>query len=104
MKTLLLTRTFFARFFESDLLPPGVHQAQFTIWIVAGFAAPGLLLPARAADSYLELSRHPALLIQALVVHRLLFITLTMIALGFVALVVWEGVFPDRRDARVIGV
>ena len=104
MKTLLLARTFFARFFESDLLPPGVHQAQFTIWIVAGFAAPGLLLPARAADSYLELSRHPALLIQALIVHRLLFITLTMIALGFVALVVWEGVFPDRRDARVIGV
>jgi hypothetical protein len=104
VKTLLLARTFFARFFESDLLPPGVPQAQFTIWAMAGLAAPGLLLPTVFAQRYLELERHPALLTQALVFHRLLFITLTMIALGFVALIVWESVFPDRRDARVIGV
>jgi hypothetical protein len=104
VKTILLARTFFARFFESDLLPPGVPQEQFTIYALAGFAVPGLLLPTVFANRYLELERHPALLIQALVFHRLLFITLTMIALGFVALVVWEGVFPDRRDARVIGV
>ena len=104
MKTLLLARTFFARFFESDLLPPGVPQEQFTIWVMAGFAAPGLLLPTMAAERYLELANRPEALIQLIVVHRLLFVTLTMIALGFVALVVWEGVFPDRRDARVIGV
>ena len=104
MKTLLLARTFFTRFFESDLLPPGMPQAQFTIWVMAGFAAPGLLLPSRAAENYLALSNRPEALTQLIVVHRLLFVTLTMIALGFVALVVWEGVFPDRRDARVIGV
>ena len=104
MKTLLLARTFFTRFFESDLLPPGVPQAQFTIWVMVGFAAPGLLLPSRAAENYLALANRPEALIQLIVVHRLLFVTLTMIALGFVALVVWEGVFPDRRDARVIGV
>jgi len=104
VKTILLARTFFARFFESDLLPPGVPQEQFTIYALAGFAVPGLLLPTVFANRYLELEKRPELLIQALVFHRLLFITLTMIALGFVALVVWEGVFPDRRDARVIGV
>src|SRR5260370_41604778 len=25
-------------------------------------------------------------------------------ALGFVALLIWEGVFPDRRDVRILGV
>ena len=38
-----------------------------------------------------------------MVLHRLIFITLTMTALGLVALVIWEGVFPDRRDARILG-
>ena len=54
MKTILLARTFFARFFESDLLPPGVPQAQFTIYVMAGFAVPGLLLPTVFANRYLE--------------------------------------------------
>jgi hypothetical protein len=102
-QTRLLARTFFARFFESDLMPPGLPQVQLIIGSLAALAAPGLLLPARFAGKYLQLSHNSDALARALLVDRLLFITLTMTAMGLVALVIWEGVFPDRRDARILG-
>jgi hypothetical protein len=102
--TLLLARTFFQRFFESDLMPPGLPQAQLVIWSMALLASPGLLLPTRFAYKYSVIYRNQEALAQALVVDRLVFITLTMTALGFVALVIWDGVFPDRRDARILSV
>jgi hypothetical protein len=106
-RILLLARTFFARFFESDLMPPGLPQAQLVIGSLAALAAPGLLLPARFAMKYDRIAYDPhvpaGVLSRMLLVDRLLFITLAMTAMGFVALVVWEGVFPDRRDARILG-
>jgi hypothetical protein len=104
-RTILLARTFFARFFESDLMPPGLPQVQLVIWSLALLASPGLLFPARFAGKYTLMRRgDPALLAHALLVDRLLFVTLTMTAIGVVALVIWDGVFPDRRDARILSV
>jgi hypothetical protein len=101
----LLARTFFARFFESELMPPGMPQAQLVIGSLVALAAPGLLLPTRFGAKYVALAtRDPQALPHALLVDRLLFITLTMTAMGLVALVIWEGVFPDRRDGRILGV
>ena len=85
-------------------MPPGLPQVQLVIWSLALLASPGLLLPGRFSYKYLTLKDHPAALAKALLVDRLLFITLTMTSLGLVALVVWDGVFPDKRDARVLGV
>jgi hypothetical protein len=102
-QTLLLARTFFRRFFESELMPPGLPQVQLTISALTLLAAPGLLLPVRFAANYIQLERYPPALAHALLAHRLLFVTFTMIGLGLVALVIWEGVFPDRRDARILG-
>ena len=67
---------------------------QLLIWSIALLASPGLLLPMRFAARYngLELS-NPSALPGALLMDRLLFITLTMTALGLVALVIWEGVY-----------
>jgi hypothetical protein len=101
-RTLLLARTFFGRFFETDLMPPGLPQVQLVIWSMAFLASPGLLLPIRFADKYLKLQSDGPALTSALLVDRLLFITLTMTAIGLVALVIWDGVFPDRRDARIL--
>ena len=104
-RALLLARTFFARFFESELMPAGVPQVQLLIWSIALLASPGLLLPMRFAAKYngLQLT-NPSALPGVLLMDRLLFITLTMTALGLVALVTWEGVYPDRRDARILSV
>jgi hypothetical protein len=102
-KTLLLAKTFFGRFFETDLMPPGLPQVQLVIWGMALLAAPGLLLPVEFAAKYTILQgQHPELLARAMLVDRLIFITLTMTAIGLVALVIWDGMFPDRRDARIL--
>jgi hypothetical protein len=101
-RTLLLARTFFSRFFESDLMPPGLPQAQLVIWSMAALATPGLLLPVRFASRFLQADSGPMGVANALHTFRLLFITLTMTAVGMVALVIWDGIFPDRRDARIL--
>jgi hypothetical protein len=103
-RTWLLARTFFARFFESELLPPGLPQAQLVIWSLALFAAPGVLLPIRLSGAYALLQHDPALLARVLHGHRLIFIMMSMTGMGLVALVLWQNVFPDRRDARLLGV
>jgi hypothetical protein len=103
-QTRLLAKTFFGRFFESELMPPGLPQVQLVIWSIALLAAPGLLFPTRFAAKYITLRFNRAALAEALLVDRLLFITLTMTTLGVVALVIWDGMFPDRRDARILTV
>ena len=102
-RTLLLAKTFFGRFFESDLMPPGLPQAQLVIWSMAFLAMPGLLLPVRFAAMILGAPPNAPGMPRLLVLHHLLFITLSMTAIGLVALLIWNGMFPDRRDARILG-
>lgn len=102
---LLLARTFFGRLFESDLMPPGLPQTQFVIWGIALFCAPGYLLSFLSAMRYDQISRFsPDRLADAILLNQLVFVTFGMMALGLVALIVWEGVYPDRRDVRILGV
>jgi hypothetical protein len=98
----LLGRTFFKRLFESDLMPPGVPQEQILIWSMAVLAMPGLAVPMIFTPKYSRLAFSPGALEPAIALDRMLLITLSMMAIGFAALVVWEGVFPDRRDARIL--
>jgi hypothetical protein len=89
-QTRLLARTFFARMFESELMPEGLPQVQLIIWSMVLAATPTmgypLLLRRDVSDA-----------------DRVILITLTMITIGIVGLVTWEGVFPDRRDVRILG-
>jgi hypothetical protein len=101
-KSLLLAKTFFGRFFENDLMPPGLPQAQLVIWGLAFLAMPGLLLPTRLAAKYMILERNGLPVAHALLADRLIFITITMTSMGLVALIIWDGMFPDRRDARIL--
>ncbi len=100
----LLARMFFGRYFESELMPAGLPQAQVVIWAIALLAAPGYVLSFVFAIKYDRLWRlAPALLPDEMLGDQLLFVTFSMTALGLVGLVVWERVFPDRRDARILG-
>ena len=101
--TLLLGRTFFKRFFETDLMPPGLAQVQLVIGALTVVVAPSFLMPFNFATRYAQMGQDVEGIARLMVLHRLVFITFTMTALGLVALVVWEGVFPDRRDARILG-
>ena len=102
-QTRLLARAFFTRLFESDLMPDGLPQVQLVIW--------GMLLAATPNTAYAIFALLKYNRLQFLMplgpefdVDRLILITLSMIAIGVVGLVIWDGVFPDRRDVRVLGV
>lgn len=100
----LLARTFFRRLFENEVLP-AVPQAQLVIWGLVGLAVPGLTMALRVGRTYIyaaQASRDS--LFDAIMRDQVLYVTYSMTALGFIALLIWEGVFPDRRDARLLGV
>jgi hypothetical protein len=99
----LLGRTFFGRLFESDLMPPGLPQVQLVIWSMVFLAAPAMFMPIMGPAKYKQLSYYPGMLAQTIATDRLFLITYAMIAMGFLGLVTWDGVFPDRRDARILG-
>ena len=78
-----------------SLVMPGVPQEQLVIWSLAVLSAPGFMLALRLGRAYTHQSTRAGLL-DAILRHQLLYVTYSMLALGFVALVLWEGVFPDR--------
>ena len=102
-QTGLLTRTFFSRMFESDLMPPGLPQTQLIFSVIAFLAAPSLLGPILLAKKYIPL-RDPAVKQVLMAQDRALLLLLGMLATAVVTLVIWENVFPDRRDSRTLGV
>jgi len=83
-------------------MPPGLPQAQLVIWSLAFLAMPGLIFPVKYAWANFHQGADPQAMVRALLVFRLFFITLTMTSIGIVALVIWDGMFPDRRDARIL--
>jgi len=102
-QSVLLGRTFFGRLFESDLMPPGLPQVQLVIWSMVFLAGPAMFVPLTRIPKYQHMLFYPGTLAQAIATDRLYLITYSMIAMGFLGLVTWDGVFPDRRDARILG-
>lgn len=102
-QTRLLARAFFSRLFESDLMPDGLPQVQLVIWGMLLAATPttayALFMPKKYARAQFYTALAPEF-----DADRLILITLSMIAIGVVGLVIWDGVFPDRRDVRILGV
>jgi hypothetical protein len=100
----LLARTFFGRFFETEVLP-AVPQAQLVIWTLAALGAPGFTMALRLAGPYSRALRASRTALSEIIMRdQVLYVTYSMMALAFIALLMWESVFPDRRDARVLGV
>jgi len=101
-QTRLLARTFFGRLLESELMPAGVPQVQLVVSVFAFFAAPSLILPLFLLKKYVAA---PMQVVQSgLAADRTMALLLTMTATAFITLVIWENVFPDRRDSRILGV
>ena len=102
-QTRLLTRTFFGRMFESELIPPGIGHARVVISVMAFFAGPSLVLPLLLMKKYVAPQPLEAVR-SAMAQDRTLALLLLMTATAFISLVIWENVFPDRRDSRILGV
>ena len=102
-QTRLLARAFFSRLFESDLMPDGLPQVQLVIWGMLLAATPptayAVMMPIKYAKAQFFRPLGPEF-----DADRLILVTLTMIVMGVVGLFIWDGVFPDRRDVRILGV
>jgi len=97
-----IARATFSGFLESDLMPSGM-QAPAMIWAAAFFVAPALCLPAVAMIKYPYLRKyHPAMLEVAFWGDRLVFLLLSAGAMGLISVVLWDTLFPARRDAYVL--
>lgn len=83
-------------------MPSGM-QAPAIIWVAAFLVAPALLFPVSQLDKYSFLRAYfPARVEGALWDDRLLFLLMSAGAVGLVSVVLWDTLFPARRDAFVL--
>src|SRR5260370_31172303 len=98
----VLLRHFFGRFFDNELVSgEGDTTASFSK-IIGAVAAPGLvcfwLMP-----KYTVLAYEPAAVAEAASLpDKLLFLTFSMAVMGFVTVLEWDALFPDRRDFTIL--
>lgn len=97
-----IARATFDGFLQSDLMPQGM-QAPAIIWAAAFLVAPALFLPAQFMVKYPLMRRfHPDMVEMALWDDRMLFMLMSAGAMGLVSVVLWDTLFPARRDAFVL--
>jgi hypothetical protein len=97
-----IARATFDGFLQSDLMPSGM-QAPAMIWATAFMVGPSLFLPAQHLAKYPMLRRFfPQRLESAFFADRILFLILSAGAIGVVCVVLWQTLFPARRDAFVL--
>jgi hypothetical protein len=84
-------------------MPQGL-QAQAVIWAAAFLAAPAMLPCAQAVVKYPFIRKYQPNLIESTIWNdKALFILLSCGAMGIIAVVMWDTLFPGRRDVFVLG-
>ena len=97
-----IARATFDGFLQSDLVPSGM-QAPALIWAAAFLVAPALFFPAQYMVKYPLMRRfHPDMVEPSLWDDRMLFLLMSAGAMGMVSVVLWDTLFPARRDAFVL--
>ena len=98
----VLIRHFFGRFFDNELVSTQ-GEAHATISKVIGLlAAPGLicfwLMPKYTVLAFAA----PKVAEAASLSDKMFFITFSMVVMGFVTVLEWDALFPDRRDFTIL--
>jgi hypothetical protein len=89
-----LVRHFFARFFDKESLSPQGEPEASVIQTLGILAAP---------EAFFVLLFRPLTFTGwNLVVVRYLFLSFSMIVMGFIMVFEWDALFPDRRDYQVL--
>ena len=99
----VLFRTFLERLFENDLFPETVDLRLLAVWLAAALASPPAIFALRLWTLYGS-GMSDAELALTSVPHKLYFIGYSMAVSGLLTVLVWDALFPDRRDAVVLGV
>src|SRR5260370_10026935 len=92
-----LLRVFFGRFFPNELLSRQGEMTASIAKIIGVLAAPGLLC-FWLMPKYIYYAFQPTAIAEgASLPDKLFFITFSMVAMGFVTVLDWAALFPDRR-------
>lgn len=100
-----LTRTFFARFFETEITAGADDMKGTFFWLLAALALPGIFIPwAMTFDWQGVALRFGADgLREASQAEKVFYLGLTMIASGLLTAIAWSSLLPDRRDTMILG-
>ncbi len=97
-----LTRHFFNRFFDNDLVALSETEGDMratVVNILAMLSAPGMLLPFLFMNKYSLMQFDPMYVRDlASLGEKEFFICFSMTVMGLVTVIEWEMLFPDRRD------
>jgi hypothetical protein len=100
-----LWRSFFAQCFSSETVTSDIRLRQGVIWVMAFLVAPGLSIAFRFGTHY-QFALHfaPERADGLLLMVMILFVSYSAVAIGLIAVFVWDGLSFGRRDAMVLGV
>src|ERR1700720_2938190 len=98
----VLLRHFFDRFFDNELVSRQGDMSASLSKIVGVLAAPGLLC-FWLMPKYTVLAFQPPQVAEAASLpDKLFFLTFSMVAMGFITVLEWDALFPDRRDFTIL--
>ena len=105
----VLCRTFFAQFFTSEIVTSDMRLRQAMIGVLAFLLMPGVMIMTGGVKE-LEMIAFRARLLHAsgmlepvLAYLASTLITYSMVTVGFIAILEWDALGFDRRDAMVLG-
>ena len=104
-----LLRLFWQRFLDNDLIAPQAETRLALAPILALLAVPGVIFSLRSYSQYSFLWTRigypvPQFLLDlpASWSDKFLFLYLSMILMGFITVLEWDALFPDRRDYLIL--
>jgi hypothetical protein len=100
----VLWREFVGQFFASEWVTSDIQLRQTIIWGVAFLITPGFFLVVKVLPAFKwSLAVNPAVATQILTLLGSIFVTYSMVTIGFIAVFVWDALTFDTRDAMVLG-
>jgi len=100
---LALTRHFFHQFFENEFVARGGESRLTMVHVLALLAVPPILYTFFLIESYGSIAAlFPEQYPVTSLIDHCRYVTLSMIVMGFVALLEWDALFLDRRDFAIL--
>jgi hypothetical protein len=101
----LLTRSFFARFFDNELAGGSADLRNSFFWLIAFLAAPGIFLPPFMSFDWQGYALRYGF--EALQVasrgETAFYLGFALLASGGITVLIWNSLLLDRRDSIVLG-
>ena len=102
-RVLLLTKHFFRRFFDNDVISPNGDGHEHLSTILAAMAVPGLFISTLLAMRYLNPLASPGERLLFSLPDKLLLFSGSMFVMALVTVLEWDALSLDARDHEILG-